>query len=103
MTTKNRLLVSSRREAALTLIAWAVACLWSVGYSTTYGYRHSSEDLHFIAGFPAWVFGGVIAPWGLCYLFSACMAFFIMEDAPLEDDSPEEQLSSETHSAEGDE
>ena len=91
--TANRLLVTARREALVTFLVWCAACVYSVGYCTTYGYGRSMDDLTFVLGFPDWVFWGVIVPWGVCYVISAVMAFVVMQDAPLEDDSPEEQLS----------
>ena len=88
----NVLLRSARREAALSLLVWLCALVYSVGYCTYFGYGRPANELTFVFGFPDWVFYGIVVPWGVCYLVSALFAFVIIQDAPLVEDSPEVEL-----------
>ena len=90
-----RLVRHARREAAVVLAVWAAALLWSVGYCYLHGYRHdetswvvrqglagvrTADDLRLVAGFPDWVFVGVLVPWVLCTAFTITFCFFMADD-----------------------
>lgn len=70
----------SRREAMITLVVWAVATLYSVGYCYTFGHGRSAESLTFIWGFPDWVFVGILVPWTACTVFSIWFSGYYMTD-----------------------
>ncbi|REK17925.1 MAG: DUF997 family protein [Planctomycetota bacterium] len=72
-----------RREAAIAVGLWLVAMIYTIGYCYFNGYDREADSLSFVLWFPDWVFWGVIAPWGLCLLFSLVFAFRIMGDEPL--------------------
>ncbi len=88
----------ARREALVTLTAWALALLWTVGYCVLRGYDHPPDgwlvraglavprrpdDLRVLAGFPDWVFFGILLPWLACTLFTIVYALLGMPDDPL--------------------
>lgn len=89
---EDPLLKSSRREAWVCVIAWAVVTVYCVVYSYVYGYHRSAESLEFILGFPDWIFWGVIAPWVASTAFSAWFCLYFMTDEVLEE-SPENPVS----------
>lgn len=89
---------SARREAALALLLWLAAAVYTIGYCYTYGYIdiHNpppNESLALIWGIPSWVFWGILCPWGVCFLVSTWFAFVFIQDAPLEDDSQRDDPS----------
>lgn len=84
---ESRLVRTGRREAAIVILIWAAVLGWSVGYCATHGYDRAVDDLSFVLGFPDWVFWGIMVPWLACYAISVAFAMFVMQDAPLEDDS----------------
>lgn len=86
----NPVLRSARREAALVLVLWAAVAIYSVGYCYLYGYGRSIHELTFVLGFPDWIFWGVIAPWGVCYVISLIFSFVIIQDDPLGRDMDED-------------
>jgi hypothetical protein len=90
-----RLIRHARREAAVVLVVWAAALSWAVGYCYLHGYKHdatswvvrwglaevrTAEDLRLIAGFPDWVFAGIVVPWLLCTTFTIAFCFFMTDD-----------------------
>ncbi|MBL8799146.1 MAG: hypothetical protein JNM56_34995 [Planctomycetia bacterium] len=92
------LLRNARREAVLTLIVWAAALCWTVGYCYLFGYRHTDDswlvqqgwigartdaDFAQIAGLPDWVLFGILLPWLLCSTWTFCFGLFIMRDDDL--------------------
>jgi hypothetical protein len=81
---------SSRREAVATVVIWASALCWSVGYCYTHGYNRpldaSLTGMEFYFGWPDWVFFGIVVPWGACVVVSTLFAFVFMQDAPLGED-----------------
>jgi hypothetical protein len=83
---ENPLLRSARREALVSLAAWLSALLYTVGYCYLHGYRRPLEDLHFVCGFPDWIFWGVVVPWGFWFAFSVWYAFWFMQDTPMDDE-----------------
>jgi hypothetical protein len=90
-----RLIRHARREAAIVLTVWALALAWVVGYCYLHGYRHdedsavvrwglaeprTADNLNLIAGFPDWVFVGIVVPWLLCTAFTLVFCFFMTDD-----------------------
>lgn len=71
---------SSRREALLILLAWAILLLWTVGYSSNAGQVEENQELVTVLGLPEWVFWGVLIPWIAALVFSIGFALFLMED-----------------------
>lgn len=80
------LLQSARREMALALCTWAVACVYTLTVCLTRGYARDVErdPLTYILGFPDWVFWGIIVPWIACTVFSAWFALRFMRDESLD-------------------
>lgn len=94
---EDTLVRRARREAALALAIWLVACVYSITYCYLNGYERSVDTLTFVLWFPDWVFWGIVAPWGLCILLSLPFAYRLMGDEPLGDavDSEEPPASDE--------
>lgn len=88
---EDPVLVSARREAVMMLGMWAVACAWTIGYSAAFGYQIEAEP-PLVLGVPEWVMWGVFAPWTVCTLLSAVLAWSFMKDEDLGED-PEEARS----------
>jgi hypothetical protein len=93
-----RLFRHARREAAVVLIVWALALVWSVGYCYVRGYQHSadswvvqaglaspvdSQAFHMIAGLPDWVIVGILLPWLVCTALTIGFCLFFMKDDDL--------------------
>lgn len=85
-------LVSSRREALITVSIWAVACVYSLVVCYRYGYERDAATLTYILGFPDWIFWGVIVPWTVCTGLCFVMAYFVIRDEDLGDEQAEETL-----------
>ncbi|MFN3651576.1 MAG: DUF997 family protein [Armatimonadota bacterium] len=95
MSNTARILRSSRREALFTAAVWILACGWTVGYSAFAGYR-ADPNPQFVAGMPAWVAWGIVAPWVLCTVVTVWYAFFGIRDEDLgEEHAPGEGLAGE--------
>jgi hypothetical protein len=45
---EQQLLRHARREGLLLMAVWALALIWSVGYSAMFGYEHSADDIQSI-------------------------------------------------------
>ena len=97
---------TARREARTVLIVWALALVWSVGYCYLRGYQHAPDawvvqiglaaprtvaDFEHIAGFPDWVFVGILIPWVLCTLFTFGFALYGMTDDDLGAEAEEQR------------
>jgi hypothetical protein len=80
---EDPVLRSSRREALLVFLVWALALTYTVTYCYRNGYDRDPATLCYIWGFPDWVFWGILAPWFGCLLFSYLFGYFIMKDADL--------------------
>ncbi len=94
----------ARREAIFVMSTWALALLWTVGYSYLFGYRthtgeilgipldglahlnRSPESLRLIGGIPDWVVWGVILPWAVCFVLTHWFAAWFMKDEDLGED-----------------
>jgi hypothetical protein len=80
---EDPLIRNARREAlAIALIA-VLATTYSVGYCTLYGYGRAGEPVRFVLGFPAWVFWGIVAPWGVCVGIAGWFSWWFMSDDDL--------------------
>ncbi|MBL9093675.1 MAG: DUF997 family protein [Planctomycetaceae bacterium] len=92
---EDPIVTSSRREAVLTVVLWATALTYSVGYCYLYGYNReldsSLDGMEFFFGWPDWVFWGIVVPWGTCTVVSTIFAFFVMTDAPLGEDRDDDE------------
>jgi hypothetical protein len=93
-----RLFQHARREALIVLAVWAVALAWTVGWCYLRGYEHAAEswpvraglaevrtaaDVRLTAGFPDWVFYGIVLPWFACTAFTVGFCLFVMTDDDL--------------------
>lgn len=94
----RRLFRNAVREARTIVVVWALAFAWVVVVCYLLGYRHSEDDLvvrlglasvrrpadiRLIAGFPDWIFYGIMVPWLLCSLFTVWYGQFGMSDDDL--------------------
>ncbi|MGB7345644.1 MAG: DUF997 family protein [Pirellulaceae bacterium] len=84
---------SSIAELKWILVAWAVSCLWVVGYSVMFGYNIDPDNLQLVWGMPAWVFWGVLLPWICSTMFTIWFARYRMIDQPLPT-APDEVVAS---------
>jgi hypothetical protein len=80
---EDTLVRHARREAAVALLMWLVAMIYSVGVCYTYGYGREPDSLTFVLWFPDWVFWGIVVPWAICTLASVGFAFAFMGDEGL--------------------
>jgi Protein of unknown function (DUF997) len=85
---EDPVLTSARREALLAFATWAIAATYCLVYCYLHAYGRPIEDLRYIAGFPDWVFWGIVVPWGVCILFSWVFAAVWMRDEDLGEDPP---------------
>jgi Protein of unknown function (DUF997) len=81
----------ARREAIWIFAAWAAATAYSCVYSYLFGYTRphhplGPRDVHPVFGIPSWFFLGVIAPWGVCALFTFWFAGVFMKEDDLGED-----------------
>jgi hypothetical protein len=74
-----------RREAAAVAGIALAAMAYSVGYCALFGYGRAGEPIHFVLGFPSWVFWGIVAPWGVCVLIAGWFSSRFMSDEELGD------------------
>ncbi len=80
------LLRGARREMLVVLAVWALGAAWTIGYAGLFGYKPVPDDpaaLPLVWGMPAWVFWGVMLPWGVATLFTLWFALFFMKDEAL--------------------
>lgn len=87
---EDPLVTSSRREAVVAFVLWAVAMLWTVGYCYRYGYQRSPEDVQLIGGIPSWVLWGIFVPWVLWTIISTLFARFVMRDEVMDEERDDE-------------
>jgi hypothetical protein len=88
-------LAHARREAWIIGAAWLGATVYCCVYSYLFGYiRHGRPlgpaDVRPILGIPRWFVWGIIAPWGVCGLFTAWFAGWFMADDDLGKDRADE-------------
>ena len=74
------LYVHAKQEAWLILAAWAVCLVWTVGYSTLFGYGIHQSEIQTVLGIPSWVFWGVFVPWMTATVFSIWFGLVYMRD-----------------------
>lgn len=82
---EDPLLRTSRREGVISLAVFVVACAYTIGYCTLYGYGTEEQGLSLVLGVPSWVMWGIFLPWGLCTVFHCWFSVFVMEDHELEE------------------
>jgi hypothetical protein len=90
---EDPVLRSARREAALVLLIWLVACCYTVGYCYAFGYGRDAATLTYVLGFPDWVFWGIIAPWTACTILSFFLSYFVIRDEDLGEEQAEADLA----------
>lgn len=78
--------LNSKRETVFVIVAWAVFCLWVVGYSLSAGYDLDPAELKTVMGVPSWIFWGVALPWLMANVVAIWFALKFMADDPLEDE-----------------
>ncbi|HEX5102723.1 MAG TPA: YhdT family protein [Pirellulaceae bacterium] len=91
---EDPVLRSSRREGLLVLGIWAVACVYTVGTCYVFGYNRDPDSIKYVAGFPDWVFYGIIVPWTVCTLLCYWLANFFIRDEDLGEEQAESDLGS---------
>lgn len=88
-------LKNARREGLVIGAAWLASMIYTCGYCYLYGYIRPSRplgvaDIQPVLGVPSWFLWGVLAPWGVCALFTFWFAGFVMADDDLgADHTPE--------------
>ncbi len=77
---------SSRREAIVAGVIFAVTCVWVIGVCSllTYG-----KPIHSIGGIPNWAVWGIFLPWLGCLIANVWYSLIYMGD----DDGPNEPPS----------
>jgi hypothetical protein len=89
---EDPVLRSSRREAALVVVIWAVACVYTVGVCYRMGYGRDVATLTYVLGFPDWIFWGVVVPWTVCTGLCFIVPRFVITDEDLGEEQSEEQF-----------
>jgi hypothetical protein len=84
---EDPLLRSSRREAIVVTLFGVAALVYTTTYCTLFAYDRPLESIHFILGFPDWVFWGIMAPWAVCTIVACYFSYVLMEDHDLEAES----------------
>jgi len=101
-----RLYQSARREAAITILVWFVALLWTLGYCYLRGYEHPADSwlvtsgwatppgkpVKTVLGVPEWIFYGIVVPWLVCTAFTVLFGLFGIRDDEL-GAAPDEEAS----------
>jgi hypothetical protein len=89
--TEDPVVRNGRREALVVFAIWGAALAYTLTYCYLHGYDRSLEDLRFVAGFPDWVFWGIIAPWSVCIVASFWFGARFMRDEELGQELPEQE------------
>lgn len=74
---------TARREACVGFAVWLTAMCYSLAWCYFYGYQRDPATLRLIWGVPDWVLWGIVAPWTVCTLVSAILAFGLIADVDL--------------------
>lgn len=74
---------SSRREAIVAGIIFAVACAWVIGTCVVLGY---GQPVHSIGGIPNWALWGIFLPWLACFAVNTWYSLIFIRD----EDEPNE-------------
>lgn len=90
---EDPLIQHARREAIAVALVATLATTYSVGYCTLFGYGRVGEPVRFVLGFPAWVFWGIVVPWGVCVLIAGVFSSWFMSDDEL---GPQREEGDET-------
>jgi hypothetical protein len=72
---------SSRREAIVAGVIFAVACVWVIGTCSVLSY---GKPVHSIGGVPNWAVWGIFVPWLCCFAANIWYSLFYIRD----DDEP---------------
>lgn len=92
-------LLHTRREAVVILVAFTVCLVWSVGWCYLTGYDlEPGIPPAKVLGIPSWVFWGVLVPWLAADVFAVWFCFFCVADDPL-GKSPEEKEADQAETA----
>ncbi len=83
---EDPVLVSSRREAWMTLGIFVCALTYTIGYCSQHAYNRTAESLTFVCGFPDWVFYGVVLPWCVCVVVCWVFGAIFVRDEDLGQD-----------------
>ena len=87
--------LSSRREAVVTIVAWAVCGLYTVTYCYLTGYGIEAEEIPTVWGIPNWLFFGVFLPWILVQGFAWWFCFRFVKDQELGEEPEDGETSEE--------
>jgi hypothetical protein len=83
---------SAKREALVVLVIALGSLTYTVCTCYVLGYGRAGEPIAFVLGFPAWVFWGIVLPWGICVVLSAWFSLVFMTDeswAATSEDDPD--------------
>jgi hypothetical protein len=80
---EDPLVRNARREALAVALVAVLATTYTVVYCTLFGYGRVGEPIRFLFGFPAWVFWGIVVPWGACVLIAGWFSCGFMSDDEL--------------------
>ena len=89
----------SRREAGVILCLWAGCLVWTIGYSSAFGYGAEAAAAPLVLGLPSWVFWGIALPWGLAAVVSIVLAVFFIADDDLGEDAAGTAAKDDSHDA----
>ena len=84
--TEDPVLVSARREAVIVFCIWLTAMMYTITACWMWGYNRDPATIRFIAGFPDWVFYGIICPWVACFGVAYVFSHWVMRDEALGED-----------------
>ena len=90
---EDPVLTSARREAAVVLGIWLVACVWSIATCHWLGYGRDAASLTYVFGFPDWIFWGIIVPWTACTALCFVVPRFVITDEDLGEEQAEEAIA----------
>ena len=92
-------LLHSRRETLVILVAFVLCLVWSVTWCYLAGYNQPADgQIAKVMGIPSWVFWGVLVPWLAADVFTLWFCFFFVADDPL---GEEKEVTEEEANATG--
>jgi hypothetical protein len=74
--------VHARREAWAVLALWTAGLAWTIGCCAVAAYGQGKPAI--VAGLPAWVWSGVLLPWGAAAAFTVYFCIRGIRDDPLD-------------------
>ncbi len=81
---------NARREALVVIAIWLAAILYIIPYCYLRGQSPADGELRLVWGMPAWVWWGVVVPWGAANLITVWFCLYFMSDDDLGEDRSDE-------------